>query len=215
MIKKNRRDVSMTLQDLKMLKKNVQYNPFLGHFYRKTNLAKPLTLCWSNKQATIPVLKDGRKKYFTAWRAAIYFAQGYYPTFEDAVVFEDGDNGNFRITNLFVCHPNDNEQTILDFATEHGLSPQTVNCRMKGAVRFERFIRNWKVYFYSKHEFIKRCGDLITKSTKVKAIDETEEDRFQVKRMDLTESRRGNKTSREFLKMWTGDMPKRWDMTLC
>ncbi len=209
-----KRDVAMSLQDLEMLRQNVYYNQSNGVFYRKSS-ARPVTLCWSNTQATIPVQNGVRKKYFTAWRVAVFLSKGYYPTFEDAVVFDDGNNKNFRINNISVCHPDDDEQTILDFSLQHDLSPQTVNNRMKNSPRVKRIVRNWSIYFYKKSDFIKKCNDLMGRGAK-KPNEEFEDDFIRrVKPVKVSEEKRGNKLGREFLRMWTGDMPTKWDMTLC
>jgi hypothetical protein len=46
-------------------------------------------------------------------------------------------------------------------------------------------------------------------------VDDEGIEHIQIKRINLSESQRGNKTAREFLKMWVGDMPTQWEMTLC
>jgi hypothetical protein len=215
MNKQKRSGYKMTLQDIENLKAEIGYSPITGNFFRKlTTPSSPIKLCCTNKHATITLRKDGRKKHYTAWRVAVFFEKGFYPTFEDAIIFKDGDNTNFRINNLLVCHPSDDEQTILDFCAEYNLSPQTVNYRMKGAIRFERTTRNWRVYFYDKSELMRRCASLIKGG--VSDNFDADDDRVQIKKTDLAEQQRGNKLAREFLKMWVSKetMPTRLEMTL-
>jgi hypothetical protein len=212
MVQPIKRDLKVSLKELESIKENIIYCGGTGTFYRKRTPDKPLSFNYANRQATICVKKENGKKYFTAWRMAVFFSHGYYPSFEDAVVFKDGDNYNFRINNIVVCHPNEDEQTVLDFATEHGLSPQTVNYRMRNAIRFERIVKNWRVFFYDKKEFAKYCGDLIGRRL---VVDDEGIEHIQIKRINLSESQRGNKTARKFLKTWIVDMPTRWEMTLC
>lgn len=202
------------LSDLEMLKQNIKYNPITGSFFRVKTPQKPMALCWQHKNATMPVKNGDKKKYFTAWRVAIYFEKGFYPAPEDAVIFKDGDNTNFRIKNIEVSFPNPDEQTILDFATEYGLSPQTVNFRMKGATRFERMVNTSKVFYYYKKELMKRCASLMKNGNNIYDYDYDDEV-IQIKKMDLNEQKRGNKMVREFLKVWIGDKPTKWEMTLC
>jgi hypothetical protein len=83
---------------------------------------------------------------------------------------------------------------------------------MRNAIRFERIVKNWRVFFYDKKEFAKYCGDLIGRRL---VVDDEGIEHIQIKRINLSESQRGNKTAREFLKTWIGDMPTKWEMTLC
>jgi hypothetical protein len=206
MVQPIKRDLKVSLKELESIKENIIYCGGTGTFYRKRTPDKPLSFNYANRQATICVKKENGKKYFTAWRMAVFFSHGYYPS------FKDGDNYNFRINNIVVCHPSEDEQTVLDFATEHGLSPQTVNYRMRNAIRFERIVKNWRVFFYDKKEFAKYCGDMIGRRL---VVDDEGIEHIQIKRINLSESQRGNKTAREFLKTWVSDMPTRWEMTLC
>jgi transposase-like protein len=75
-------------------------------------------------------------------------------------------------------------------------------------------IRNASKYvvWKDKKEFAKYCGDLIGRRL---VVDDEGIEHIQIKRINLSESQRGNKTAREFLKMWIGDMPTKWEMTLC
>ena len=94
-----KRDLKVSLKELESIKENIIYCGGTGTFYRKRTPDKPLSFNYANRQATICVKKENGKKYFTAWRMAVYFSHGYYPSFEDAVIFKDGDNYNFRINN--------------------------------------------------------------------------------------------------------------------
>ena len=144
----------MSLKDIDILKENLRYDPETGEFFRKFHQSRPAAFCWANSNATIKVTGIDYVKYHSVWRAAVYFSHGYYPAFEDSIVFKDGNNKNFKIDNLLVIHPSEDECTVMDFAAEHNLSPQTVNHRMKNADRYPRTIRNYTVYFYKKDLFM-------------------------------------------------------------
>jgi hypothetical protein len=202
--------VSMSLNDIAILKENLRYDPQKGEFFRKFNGLRPAAFCWANSNATIKVTGTNYVKYHSVWRAAVYFSHGYYPAFEDSIVFKDGNNKNFKIDNLLVIHPSDDECTVMDFAMEHNLSPQTVNHRMKHEDRYPRTIRNYTVYFYKKDLFMKNCGDLIGRRGKV-IVDDVE---IYTKPKPKNELKRKNKIIREFLATHTL-IPKRWEMTLC
>ena len=205
-----RRDISMSFKDIEHLKENLRYDPKTGEFFRKFHQSRPAAFCWANNNATIKVTGKDYAKYHSVWRAAVYFSHGYYPAFEDSIVFKDGNNANFRIDNLLVVHPSEDECTVMDFATEHNLSPQTVNHRMKNADRYSRTIRNYTVYFYKKDLFMKNCGDLIGRRGKVIIDDE----KIYNKPVVLDEVKRGNKLIRAFLATHFL-MPTRWELTLC
>jgi hypothetical protein len=202
--------VGMSLNDIAILKDNLRYDPKTGEFFRKFHQSRPAAFCWANNNATIKVTGKDYAKYHSVWRAAVYFSHGYYPAFEDSIVFKDGNNANFRIDNLLVVHPSEDECTVMDFAIEHNLSPQTVNHRMKNADRYPRTIRNYTVYFYKKDLFMKNCGDLIGRRGKVIIDDE----KIYNKPVVLNEAKRGNKLIRAFLKTHFL-MPTRWELTLC
>lgn len=200
----------MSFKDIEHLKENLRYDPKTGEFFRKFHQSRPAAFCWANNNATIKVTAKDYAKYHSVWRAAVYFSHGYYPAFEDSIVFKDGNNANFRIDNLLVVHPSDDECTIMDFAMEHNLSPQTVNHRMKHENRYSRTIRNYTVYFYKKDLFMKNCGDLIGRRGKVIIDDE----KIYNKPVVLDEVKRGNKLIRAFLATHFL-MPTTWEMTLC
>ena len=202
--------VGMSLNDIAILKENLQYDPKTGEFFRKFHQSRPAAFCWANNNATIKVTGKDYAKYHSVWRAAVFFSHGYYPAFEDSIVFVDGDNTNFKINNLLVVHPSDDECTIMDFAMEHNLSPQTVNHRMKHEDRYSRTIRNYTVYFYKKDLFMKNCGDLIGRRGKVIIDDE----KIYNKPVALDETKRGNKLIRAFLSTHFL-MPTRWELNLC
>ena len=203
-----KREITMSFKDIEHLKKNLRYDPKTGEFFRKFHQSRPAAFCWANNNATIKVTGKDYAKYHSVWRAAVYFSHGYYPAFEDSIVFKDGNNANFRIDNLLVVHPSEDECTVMDFATEHNLSPQTVNHRMKNADRYPRTIRNYTVYFYKKDLFMKNCGDLIGRRGKVIIDDE------KIYRKPVAEAKRGNKLIRAFLATHFL-MPTTWEMTLC
>lgn len=203
-----RRDISMSFKDIEHLKENLRYDPKTGEFFRKFHQSRPAAFCWANNNATIKVTGKDYAKYHSVWRAAVFFSHGYYPAYEDSIVFKDGNNANFRIDNLLVVHPSEDECTVMDFATEHNLSPQTVNHRMKNADRYPRTIRNYTVYFYKKDLFMKNCGDLIGRRGKVIIDDE------KIYRKPVAEAKRGNKLIRAFLATHFL-MPDKWEMTLC
>jgi hypothetical protein len=203
-----KREITMSFKDIEHLKENLRYDPKTGEFFRKFHQSRPAAFCWANNNATIKVTGKDYAKYHSVWRAAVYFSYGYYPAFEDSIVFKDGNNANFRIDNLLVVHPSEDECTVMDFATEHNLSPQTVNHRMKNADRYPRTIRNYTVYFYKKDLFMKNCGDLIGRRGKVIIDDE------KIYRKPVTEAKRGNKLIRAFLATHFL-MPTTWEMTLC
>ena len=205
-----RRDITMSLKDIEYLKENLRYDPKTGEFFRKSHQSRPAAFCWANNNATIKVTGKDYAKYHSVWRAAVYFSHGYYPAYEDSIVFKDGNNANFRIDNLLVVHPSEDECTVMDFATEHNLSPQTVNHRMKHETRYSRTIRNYTVYFYKKDLFMKNCGDLIGRRGKVIIDDE----KIYNKPVVLDEVKRGNKLIRAFLATHFL-MPTRWELTLC
>lgn len=203
-----RREITMSFKDIEHLKENLRYDQKTGEFFRKFHQSRPAAFCWANNNATIKVTGKDYAKYHSVWRAAVYFSHGYYPAFEDSIVFKDGNNANFRIDNLLVVHPSEDECTVMDFATEHNLSPQTVNHRMKNADRYPRTIRNYTVYFYKKDLFMKNCGDLIGRRGKVIIDDE------KIYRKPVAEAKRGNKLIRAFLATHFL-MPDKWEMTLC
>jgi len=203
-----KREITMSFKDIKHLKENLRYDPKTGEFFRKFHQSRPAAFCWANNNATIKVTGKDYAKYHSVWRAAVFFSHGYYPAFEDSIVFKDGNNANFRIDNLLVVNPSDDECTIMDFAMEHNLSPQTVNHRMKHENRYSRTIRNYTVYFYKKDLFMKNCGDLIGRRGKVIIDDE------KIYRKPVTEAKRGNKLIRAFLATHFL-MPDKWEMTLC
>ena len=203
-----KREITMSFKDIEHLKENLRYDPKTGEFFRKFHQSRPAAFCWANNNATIKVTGKDYAKYHSVWRAAVYFSHGYYPAFEDSIVFKDGNNANFRIDNLLVVHPSEDECTVMDFATEHNLSPQTVNHRMKNAARYPRTIRNYTVYFYKKDLFMKNCGDLIGRRGKVIIDDE------KIYRKPVAEAKRGNKLIRAFLATHFL-MPTTWEMTLC
>ena len=203
-----KREITMSFKDIEHLKENLRYDPKTGEFFRKFHQSRPAAFCWANNNATIKVTGKDYAKYHSVWRAAVFFSHGYYPAFEDSIVFKDGNNANFRIDNLLVVHPSEDECTVMDFATEHNLSPQTVNHRMKNADRYPRTIRNYTVYFYKKDLFMKNCGDLIGRRGKVIIDDE------KIYRKPVAEAKRGNKLIRAFLATHFL-MPTTWEMTLC
>lgn len=203
-----KRQITMSFKDIEHLKENLRYDPKTGEFFRKFHQSRPAAFCWANNNATIKVTGKDYAKYHSVWRAAVFFSHGYYPAFEDSIVFKDGNNANFRIDNLLVVHPSEDECTVMDFATEHNLSPQTVNHRMKNADRYPRTIRNYTVYFYKKDLFMKNCGDLIGRRGKVIIDDE------KIYRKPVAEAKRGNKLIRAFLATHFL-MPTTWEMTLC
>jgi len=203
-----KREITMSFKDIEHLKENLRYDSKTGEFFRKFHQSRPAAFCWANNNATIKVTGKDYAKYHSVWRAAVYFSYGYYPAFEDSIVFKDGNNANFRIDNLLVIHPSEDECTVMDFATEHNLSPQTVNHRMKNADRYPRTIRNYTVYFYKKDLFMKNCGDLIGRRGKVIIDDE------KIYRKPVAEAKRGNKLIRAFLATHFL-MPTNWEMTLC
>jgi len=203
--------MAITHKDLQLLKDSLTYNPKTGQFFRMIRCIAPAKLCWSNRNATIKVAKDGYAKYHNAWRVAMFLATGYYPGPEDSIQYKDGDVANLKLENLIVVYPADDEQTILDFATEHGLSPQTVHARMKYADRSPRQIRNYTVNYFKKADFAKLCGDMIGKPRQRASKDD---EFFQKKRFNFSESKRKNKMVRTFLAQHF-ITPKQWEMTLC
>jgi hypothetical protein len=192
-----------TLKDLKLLRECISYDKDEGFFYR-VKTGKQVKLNFScSKQAIIYVGRGKQTKHFSAWRSAVFFAKGFYPSFRDNVIFNDENNNNLKINNITINRINDDEQSVAEFALENNLSASYVNNRMKGCLRVKRIVRTGTVYFYKKTDLIKNCNDLIDKDTVI------------IKRINLSESQRGNKTAREFLKTWIGDMPTQWEMTLC
>jgi hypothetical protein len=201
-LKKHELAEELSSKDLKMLRECISYDKDAGVFYR-VKTGKQVTINCQRPQSVIHVQRGEQIKQFTAWRSAVFFAKGFYPSFKDNVIFNDGNNKNFKINNITICHISDDEQSVADFALENNLSNSYVNNRMKGCSRVRKSGRTGWVYFYKKSDFIKNCNDLINNDFVI------------IKRINLSESQRGNKTAREFLKTWIGDMPTQWEMTLC
>lgn len=204
---------AVTKKELQMLKDCVRYESETGVFHRRFGKMGVMKLCWSNVHGTVPLQQSKNKKYFTAWRCAVYAVYGYYPSYSDGVIFKDGDKYNLKIENIVVVRPCENEQTILDFAMEHGLSPQTVNVRMQGMPRVRRMLYRSYVYFYQKNDFIRQCGDMIGRSRFI----EEDNDTIIHKPVNIDRQPRKNKMIRDFLAYWhdAESMPKTWEMTLC
>ena len=200
----------ITKAELQMLKEYIRYDSETGVFHRNFGKMGVVKLCWANVHGTVPLQNQTRKKYFTAWRCAVYAVYGYYPTYKDTVIFKDGDNRNLKIENIVVLRPSDSEQTIMDFAIEHNLSPQTVNVRMQGMPRVSRMVYRSHVYFYEKSDFIKQCGDMIGRTRR----DDYDSEIIIVKPVNIDRQPRKNKIIRQFLRQHT-IMPTRWEMTLC
>lgn len=203
----------MSFKDISMLKESIAYEKETGNFYRLLGYKKhkKSALFCKNYHATIKIARQNYVKYHNAWRVAVYFSHGYYPAFEDAVVFIDGNKENFRIDNILVIHPSEDECTVLDFSSEHNLSVQTVNHRMINEVRILRTIKNNAVYFYKKDDFMRKCGDLINKRKKLN--DDNDDDVYIKKQVVLDDTTRKNKTIRLFLATHFLT-PSKWEMTL-
>lgn len=203
----------ITKAELQMLKECIRYDSETGVFHRKFGKMGVVKLCWANVHGTVPLQNKTRKKYFTAWRCAVYAVYGYYPNYSDSVIFKDGDNRNLKIDNILVLRPSESEQTIMDFAIEHNLSPQTVNVRMQDMPRVSRMVYRSHVYFYEKSDFIRQCGDMIGRTRRADYDTEV----IIVKPVNIDRQPRKNKMIRDFLAYWhdSESMPKTWGMTLC
>jgi hypothetical protein len=204
----------MNQKDLKLLKETVAYNPVTGEFFRGCHSMRPLSLNFSKRNACVSVWADDYRKSHQAWRAAIYLAQGWYPADEDCVFYEDGNERNLKITNLKVVFPRSDQMTILEFSTEHGLSPQTVNTKMRNSIRYPRNVRNFRVNYYDLDELNFRCRKLLAK---VKKNLDDEDNEFIKKRTKISaeDITRPNKLIRAFLAHWTTPKPTKWELTLC
>jgi hypothetical protein len=201
----------ITKKDIQILKDSIRYESETGIFYRKTGKLGVVKLDCKNKHGVIVVNYQLKKKHFMAWRCAVLFVYGYYPAIPDSPFFKDGDNLNLKIDNILVIRHSENEQTIMDFSTEHNLSPSTVSKRMATMPRVSRRIFNTYVYFYEKSDFMAQCGDMIGAKKNVDYDDGV----IIKKQVNIDNLPRKNKTAREFLKTWIGDMPTKWEMTLC
>ena len=202
----------ITKTDIQMLKDSIRYESETGIFYRKTGKFGIVKLDCKNKHGVIVVNHQLKKKHFMAWRCAVLFVYGYYPAIQDSPFFKDGDNLNLKIDNILVIRQSENEQTIMDFSTEHNLPPSTVTKRMMSMPKVNRRIHNTYVYFYEKSDFMAQCGDMIGAK---KYVNYDDDNAVIKKPANFDNLPRKNKMIREFLKTWIGDMPTQWEMTLC
>ena len=135
-----KREITMSFKDIENLKENLRYDPKTGEFFRKFHQSRPAAFCWANNNATIKVTGKDYAKYHSVWRAAVYFSHGYYPAFEDSIVFKDGNNANFRIDNLLVVHPSEDECTDGQPSHEKCRSLSTHHKKLYGVLLQKRFV---------------------------------------------------------------------------
>jgi hypothetical protein len=205
----------VTKKDLDNLRERILYNPQNGNFYRKTDPKSPVLLYNSDRPTLLlrTTIKN-KKKDIPAWRAAVFLAQGAYPTRDESVTYKDANKKNLKITNLIVNKKNDDEITVKDLHKMYGLNESTMTKKLKCLNFIARNVAGRTTHYYNKKEVLYLCADLIKRKMERDNI-ESIDSLIANQKMIYDESKRKNTMIRDFLKTWTTPMPTQWKMTLC
>jgi hypothetical protein len=205
----------VTKKDLDNLRERILYNPQNGNFYRKTDPKSPVLLYNSDRPTLLlrTTIKK-KKKDIPAWRAAVFLAQGTYPTRDESVTYKDANKKNLKITNLIVNKKNDDEITIKDLHKMYGLNESTMTKKLKCLNFIARNVAGRTTHYYNKKEVLYLCADLIKRKMERDNI-ESIDSLIENQKMIYDESKRKNTMIRDFLKTWTTPKPTGWEMTLC